>query len=305
MGNLKNKSLGSGQSRRKFIETSLMAGGVAALHGLPYLNHLARNKEYTVQQVIDLILKDVPGAPLSQTVDTLKSGSGDSVVTAIVTTMFATIEVIRKAAALNANFIIAHEPTFYNHTDDVNWTGRNNIVSKKQELIGHYGITIWRFHDQWHAHRPDGIMYGVLKKTGWLQYNQSAEKVCSIPSTGLEQIIGHLKTSLNIPYVRMIGDPSSSCKKIALLPGAWGGQNQISLIEKEQPDLVIVGEVHEWETAEYVRDARLLGSPVSLVVLGHAASEEPGMEWLVDWLQPKLEGIRVTHIASGSALVVG
>ncbi|MFI5188473.1 MAG: Nif3-like dinuclear metal center hexameric protein, partial [Chitinophagales bacterium] len=90
------------------------------------------------------------------------------------------------------------------------------------------------------------------------------------------------------------------CEKIALLPGAWGGQNQISLAEKEKPDLIIVGEVHEWETAEYIRDARSLGSKISLIVLGHSVSEEPGMEWMVEWLQPKLEGLKITHIASNN-----
>ena len=32
---------------------------------------------YRVSEVIDLILKEVPGAPLAETVDTLKSGDGD------------------------------------------------------------------------------------------------------------------------------------------------------------------------------------------------------------------------------------
>ncbi len=203
-------------------------------------------------------------------------------------------------AALNANFIIAHEPTFYNHTDDVHWTGENEIVKQKQELLKQHGITVWRFHDQWHAHKPDGITYGVLKKIDWLQYNANAEKVFTIPAASLKQIIEHLKTSLGIGHVRVIGDLSQSCEKIALLPGAWGGQNQISITEKEKPDLVIVGEVHEWEMAEYIRDARLLGSKTSLIVLGHSISEEPAMEWLVEWLKPKIEGVQITHIPSNN-----
>jgi putative NIF3 family GTP cyclohydrolase 1 type 2 len=84
------------------------------------------------------------------------------------------------------------------------------------------------------------------------------------------------------------------------LPGAWAGQNQIKRIDTDAPDVLIVGELHEWETAEYIRDARLLGSKTSLVVLGHSVSEEPGMEYLVEWLQPKLEGLKVTHIASNN-----
>ena len=300
MNNFNNEGQTRNINRRKFIEAGLKTAGAAALLTIPSINLFAAKKEYTVQDIIDLILKDIPGAPFKQTVDTIKSGSADAKVTGIVTTMFATVDVIKKAAEQKANFIIAHEPTFYNHTDDVNWTGENAIVRQKQELLKKEGITVWRFHDQWHAHKPDGISYGVLKKTNWLQYNQNAEKVFSIPASSVKQIAEHLKTSLGIERVRLVGDPSSSCEKIALLPGAWGGQNQISTVEKEKPDLVIVGEVHEWETAEYIRDARELGSKISLIVLGHSVSEEPGMEWLVDWLQPKLEGIKVTHIASNN-----
>lgn len=300
MANLKFEDPHHELNRREFIATGLKVAGSAALLTTPSIDLFAAKKDYTVQNVIDLVLREIPGAPFKLTVDTLKSGSADQKVSGIVTTMFATIDIAKKAASMNANFIIAHEPTFYNHTDDLNWTGDNYIVKQKQELLKQHGIAVWRFHDYWHAYRPDGITYGVLKKTNWLQYNKTAEKVFTIPATPLKEIAEHFKTSLGIEHVRVIGDLASPCQKIALLPGAWGGQNQISTAEKERPDLVIVGEVHEWETAEYIRDARSVGSKISLIVLGHSVSEEPGMEWLVDWLQPKLEGIKVTHIASNN-----
>ena len=119
-----------------------------------------------------------------------------------------------------------------------------------------------------------------------------------MPPASLKNIIDHLKSSLNITHIRVIGDPGQVCERIAILPGASGGQAQISFAEKEKPDVLIVGEVHEWETAEYIRDARLLGSKISLIILGHSVSEEPGMKWLVEWLQPKVPEIKITHVAS-------
>lgn len=287
-------------NRRNFIQTGFKVAGGAALLTMPALDVFAMRKEYTVQDVIDLIMKEIPIPPFKQSVDTIKSGTSTQKVTGIVTTMFATVEVIKKATALNANFIIAHEPTFYNHTDDVNWTGNNEVVKQKQELLKQNAVTVWRFHDYWHAYRPDGITYGVLKKANWLQYNKNAEKTFTIPASALKQIAEHLKKNLGIGRVRVIGDLSATIERISLLPGAWGGQNQISTTEKEKPDLVVCGEVHEWETAEYIRDARSLGSKTSLIVLGHSVSEEPGMEWLAEWLQPKLDTIKVTHIASNN-----
>src|SRR4030095_1255397 len=137
------------------------------------------------------------------------------------------------------------------------------------------------------------------KHTGYNSI-KTQRKTFTMPASSLKQIVEHLKKSLNIDHVRVIDDLSANIEKISLFPGALGGQNQISTTEKEKPVLVIVGEVHEWEMAEYIRDARLLGSKTSLLVLGHSVSEEPGMEWLVEWLQPKLEGIKVTHVASNN-----
>ncbi|WP_298739999.1 Nif3-like dinuclear metal center hexameric protein [uncultured Chitinophaga sp.] len=286
-------------ARRTFITTIAKAAGAAAVLSVPGAAMAAR-KSYTVREVMDIILKDIPGAPFQQTVDTLKSGSDTQVVSGIVTTMFATIAVIEEAARRKANFIIAHEPTFYNHQDDTNWSGQNHIVRRKQELLKQHNIAVWRFHDYWHTHRPDGVGYGVLKKTGWLQYYKPGNTILHLPPASLQQVVSTLKQSLGIRQLRVIGDLSQSCERIALLPGAAGGQRQIALVEKEQPDVLIAGEVHEWETAEYIRDARQLGSKTALIVLGHSQSEEPGMEWLVDWLQPKLQGVTVTHITSGN-----
>ena len=213
--------------------------------------------------------------------------------------MFSTIKVIEETAKLNTNFIIAHEPTFYNHTDDINWVDKNEIVKKKKELLEKHNIAVWRFHDYWHTYRPDGIGFGVLKMTGWQQYSQPGEMILKIPPMYLKKIIDHLKSSLGITKVKVIGEPEQICERIAILPGASGGQRQMSLVEKEKPDVLIVGEVHEWETAEYIRDARSLGARTSLIILGHSVSEEPGMQWLVEWLQPKIDGIKIKHIASG------
>lgn len=298
-------SAGSGKTlsleRRKFITTTLKAATAFSLMNLPAMVKATGipDGDLTIQDVIYLILKEISEAPFKETVDTIKSGNATNKVTGIVTTMFATVNVIQEAIKLNANFIIAHEPTFYNHLDDVKWVENNKVVAQKQELLSKNNITIWRFHDYWHAYKPDGIFYGVIKKLGWQNYLQP-DKGISIPPACLKNIALHLKAALGISHVRVIGDLSKNCEKIVLIPGAAGGQTQISIAEKFTPDLLIVGELQEWETAEYIRDARLLGHNISLIILGHAESEEPGMEWLVDWLQPKIPSIKVNHIASQS-----
>src|SRR5947209_4551315 len=94
-------SLSSGnQSRRKFIYNAATAVGAGIVLSSPFSHaaDLVKNPEnYTVKQIIDLFMKQVPGTPFPDTVDTVKSGSSNTVVTGVVTTMFATIDVIRKA----------------------------------------------------------------------------------------------------------------------------------------------------------------------------------------------------------------
>jgi putative NIF3 family GTP cyclohydrolase 1 type 2 len=256
----------------------------------------------TVRQVIAALLADIPGAPFPSTVDTIKAGNEDQVVTGIVTTMFATNEVIAKTIRLGSNFIIAHEPTFYNHTDETKWLGDDPVLKAKQGVLKEHGIVVWRFHDGIHRHNPDGIRMGVMQALGWEKlYNVSDPSLVVIPPAPMGDVLALLKKNLGIDHVKYIGDMGQVCSRIVVMPGAAGGQRQIGALQHYQPDLLIVGELNEWETSEYVRDARYLGSKVGLVVLGHSVSEEPGMEWLVPVLREKAPGIPVTHVVSRDA----
>ncbi|SDG18100.1 Nif3-like dinuclear metal center hexameric protein [Chitinophaga filiformis] len=302
-------------NRRKFIAQVAAAAGSAVVLASPLAGFAAgfapltapkpraAQGGITVGQIMDLFIKEAPGAPFSSTIDTLKSGNRDVVVTGIVTTMFATVEVIRKAIALNANFIIAHEPTFYNHTDETTWLEKDDVYRYKADLLKKHNIVVWRNHDYIHSVRPDGVRKGLVDQLGWQQFEDSSHVIYNLPAAvTLKALIEDLKKKLNIEAVRYVGDPEQQCKKVLLLPGASGGRNQIQRISSTQPDVLVCGEVAEWETAEYVRDARAAGKQLSLVVLGHIVSEEPGSEFMAKWLQQKFPEIKTTHIPTGSSL---
>jgi len=286
-------------NRRDFIFKTLMTTGVLA--AVPSLIHAMNNSQQklTVQNVIDIIMKDLGGVITPTSVDTIKAGKPDTVVTGIVCTMFATMDIIAQAKKLGANFIIAHEPTFYNHTDDKNWVKKNDVLKDKLSTLDKDGIVVWRFHDYCHQIKPEPMSYGIAKRAGWTTYYKVGSRVHEIPAMKLSALADHLKKSLGLTMVRIIGDMDQSCSRIALMPGASGGQSHLNVVEENDPDVLIVGEVHEWETAEYIRDRNLEGRKTALIILGHSVSEEPGMEVVTDWLTPKVPGIKVTHIASG------
>ena len=294
--------------RRKFIATLGKAAGSAAVLSLPVMSKAnvffdGKRAQITVGGIMDLFIKQVPGAPFEKTVDTLKAGNRDIVVSGVITTMFATVEVIKKAIDTGANFIIAHEPTFYNHEDDVSWLQDNSVYRYKKDLLENHNIAVWRNHDYIHSLQPDGVGEGVLNQLEWKPYyDGNKDAIVNVPAMSLAALIKHAKDKLNIKEVRYIGDLSQSCKKVLLLPGAAGGKTQIEMMNLTKPDVLVCGEIQEWETAEYVRDARSEGNKISLVVLGHIASEEPGSEWMMNWLKKNVPGVPVTHIPAGNSL---
>jgi putative NIF3 family GTP cyclohydrolase 1 type 2 len=291
--------------RRKFIIDVSKITALSVLTTAPVIS-LAKNSDkmsavFTVQQVIDIIKKEVPGFNRPTTVDQLRSGNPDQEVTGIVTTMFPTLEVIEKTAKAGANFIIAHETPFYNNNDETEWLKDDDAYKYKIELLNKYKIAIWRFHDHWHAHKPDGIAMGNLIKFGWEKYyNPENPRLITLPQPMTIQAIARLaKEKLNISTVRVMGDPGQQCTTVYLAFGYMDPRAQIPVIQKNKPDLILSGETREWETVERVRDGLHMNLKTSLLILSHSVSEEAGMEYAVQWLQPKVPGVKIIHIASG------
>lgn len=226
----------------------------------------------------------------------------EQMVTGIVTTMFPTLEVIEKTAKANANLIIAHETPFYNNQDETDWLKDDDVYRHKIELLNKHKIAVWRYHDYWHAHKPDGIIMGNLIKLGWDKYyDANNQRILTLPKPmSLKSIVALAKENLKIPSVRVVGDLNQNCRTVYMAFGYMDSRRQIAAIQEFKPDLILSGETREWETVERVRDGMLMGEKTSLVVLGHSVSEEAGMEYAANWLRPKVPGLKVTHIASNS-----
>lgn len=288
------------QTRRDFLAALTATLGASAWRPASAFGQRRGAKVMTIQNVIDLIIDAIPGAPQEGSVDTVKSGDPSQPVTGIVTTFLATSAVIETAISRQANLIITHEPTFYNHLDEVDWLQDDPVYTAKRRLLEEHNLVVWRFHDYWHLHRPDGITMGALKKLGWQAYASPDElNLCLIPPTPLADLMLFLKETFGSPTVRVMGDPAMTCRRVGLLLGAWGGRRQIQFLGRDDVEVLVCGEVREWETTEYVRDAVQAGFKKGLIVVGHALSEEPGMEGLVPWLQPRVPDIPVTHVPAG------
>ena len=257
-------------------------------------------KPLTAHQVIEKIKLQI-GAPVDpQTVDTFKAGDPETQVSGIATTFLATYGVLQEAVASGANLIITHEPTFYNHLDETAFLKNDPVFEQKIAYIREHHLVIWRFHDQWHWRKPDGIIEGFTQAVGWEKYRRPYEQnAFTLPPTTVGQMAEDLQAKLNSRIIRLVGDPGLRVTDVAYLPGASGENKEIKELERDDVQVLVVGESREWETVEYVRDATAEGRAKALILLGHEVSEEAGMEYCARWLRGLFPRLPVTFIPAG------
>ena len=115
-------------------------------------------------KINDVILKvkayhkgtDQNGVPIDEatTRDKILYGDPNKECSGIVTTCWASTEVIRKAAKLGANLIIVHEALFWNRGDKTDWLSDNQVFLQKKQLLDETGIVLWRDDDYIHSGIP-------------------------------------------------------------------------------------------------------------------------------------------------------
>lgn len=292
-------------ARREFLKTTpLVIGGLGLLAQQGFAEKTSAPGPVTTGDVIENILNQFGGGVdrLDETIDTIKTGDAARPVNGIVTTFMATTDVIQRVIQHNADFIITHEPTFYGHFDETDWLKNDPVYQHKRKLLDDHGITVWRYHDHIHKIKPDPIFTGLIERLGWADMTDPDDgRICHITQTTLAELTEHCKQKLGMKAMNYVGNPDMPCAHIGLLPGAHGGQRQIGLLSEGNIDVVICGEVAEWETNEYVRDSQHTGKPLGLIVTGHQASEEDGMQRLADWLNAQYPDITTTHIPAGDS----
>ncbi len=254
----------------------------------------------TAASVTDLILKKTGAPQLAQTVDVIKEGDPQTPVKGIVTTMFATMDVMKKAVEMNCNLLIVHEPLYYNHLDETKQFQNDPVFLEKQQYIKEHGLVIWRFHDHIHMMKPDGISMGMIDKLGWKNYslNGSLNKF-AIPETTLNDLLKYLKQRFPNNAFQVIGNPEMKLAKVAFDCGAPGSMAHIRDLANKNIDVVIAGESPQWETYEYARDAVQQGRNKAVIFIGHIYSEEAGMDYCATWLKGFIKDVPVQFVESG------
>jgi putative NIF3 family GTP cyclohydrolase 1 type 2 len=92
---------------------------------------------------------------------------------------------------------------------------------------------------------------------------------------------------------------ATRCLLLMLACALLGSAAQIRMLQHADVHVVLAGETPEWETVEYVRDAVAAGEQKCLILLGHANSEEAGMEYCARWLKTFIPEVPIEFLPAG------
>ena len=244
------------------------------------------------------------GTPIdpATTRDQVLHGSVMRECTGVVTTIYASPEVIEKAAGLGANLIICHETCFWCRGGHTDWLHDDPTFQAKRTLLDDLGITVWRCHDYIHSGVPlgkdgayvDCIFYGLARKLGWegrCQAEDYFHGVYVIPETTLDGLARTIITTLGLNGARVIGAGDTPVRRVRIPGHAFGGNADDHYITENREmrvDCELFLELVDFTIAAYVRDANELGLGKCAITAGHFDTEEPGMEAMAEWLPQAL-----------------
>ena len=252
------------------------------------------------------------GVDENNTRDKILYGNPDKECTGIVTTCWATVDVIREAKAKGANLIICHEALFWNHGDHQEWLQDNDAYILKKQLLDETGIVVWRNHDYIHSGIPmedgsftDGIFYGLADKLGWIDYIRKDDRVHNmhyeIPETTMGELANFLVNKLNLNGVKVLGNQDCKVSKIRIPMHILADANDfIEEASRDGIDCFLTMELIDFTLAEYIRDSSMLELKHSIIGMGHFNLEEPGMEYMLKYLPKAIgEDIPTYYVQSG------
>jgi putative NIF3 family GTP cyclohydrolase 1 type 2 len=265
--------------------------------------------QLTAAQVVERIRKNIPGWNASPA-DVFVAGSPDIEVTGIVTTWTPTFDVLRKAVAQKRNLIISRENPFWERgTPVAGYSGAGSITKLdtiqnsetfklKHEFITSKDLTVYRLFDNWNA-KNSGLQFDGLKKALDWQNRPLNGRVFTLNEMSLEQLARAVRDQLKIKGIRVLGKPDTRITRVALTLGFLQVPELESVIGDASVDAVIAGEPVEWEAAPYFHDLIYSGQRKGMIVIGQAASEEPGIREMAGWLKTFVNEVPVEFIPAG------
>ncbi|HVV44073.1 MAG TPA: Nif3-like dinuclear metal center hexameric protein [Bryobacteraceae bacterium] len=288
-------------SRRRFTLLAGSAVSVPALRAQPGA---------PATSVVDRIVKELGGEAPPNSADGFKAGDPNGPVHGIATTAMATVDVLRQAVKAKTNLVLSYEPVFFSRADRPATPGgrgpggldpEDPVYKAKKKFIEDNGLIVYRFHDRWQAHRGNDMEIALAETLGWAKNRAKAGDVLyDIPPATAEQVVANIRKRLKLNGgLRAVGDRTAQVRRILLHPGAM--TPAIMWTRYTEADLIVAGEVREWENTHFAADLFTAGEKHGLVTVGRVVSEDPGMRLCSTWIQSIFKEFPVQHFDAGDA----
>ena len=173
------------------------------------------------------------------------------------------------------------------------------VLAGKNDFIDKNKLVIFRLQEHWNLRKPDPRAVGLAAAMGWTKYKVGDDVLrYQVPAITMTALAAQLKKVLGARGgIRVVGDRNLSVTKIGLVPGY--NLIQASLAMLPTVDVMITGEVQEWEGATYAQDVVFSGERKGFISLGRVVNEQAGMQVCADWLKTLVPEVPVKFISAG------
>lgn len=296
-------------SRRRFAQ---IAGTVAAAR-LPLRGAEAITAQVAAQRIQAALGGEWPATGP----DGFKAGDPNTAMKGIATTAMATMAVLKEASKAGANLIVSYEPTFFGRQEapspppspDAGGRGAGRgpvgigagdpVYKAKKEFIEKNGLVVFRLRDHWQSRKENDMTAGLAESLGWAKNRVKPDDIIyEIPAATAEDIVALIRKKLNLRGgLRAVGNRKAVVRRVMLYPGTMAPP--IMWQRYSEVDLIVAGEVREWENTHYAADIYTAGENRGLLTIGRVASEDPGMRVCAAWLKTLVKEVPVRWISAG------
>lgn len=233
-------------------------------------------------------------------------GNGDAPVRRIATCFSPSVSILRRAAEAGCDMVLADGHPYYIYdASRVQRTRLSDVMDTpvalaKRQLIDSFGMAIARFPSAYAAARPHGAAMALAKAWGFADsaapHADADFVVADIPQEPFEPLARRLSRETGCRGIRLIGAADLPVKRVAIATGMLSPMAMGRMLADPSVDVVIGGEVVEWEGGPYFEDVIASGRNAGLILTGFAMSREPMAHALGEVLREVVPGVEVIEL---------
>jgi putative NIF3 family GTP cyclohydrolase 1 type 2 len=250
----------------------------------------------TAGSIVERLKQARGGAWKEGGLDGFVAGDPQTAVRGIAVTAWPSLDSLRKAVDLGCNMVVSAESPFYARPlgkvesgspaqavaaqlrADPTWTG-------KQAFIAEHGLCLYRLSDNLVSPKDDLLADGIADALGWRRYDRAGDpRRFDIPRSTLGRVAKQVKRRLGVNGgMRMIGDAGLPISRVLVVPGRI---DPVAVVKQlPEVDLLIAGDLREWELVEYFHDSQETAQPKALIAVGRILSEQAATVAIASWIR--------------------